>query len=378
VSREKRQAVLKAVAELGYRPDPVARSLAKRRTRTIGVVIDDLSNPWYVELLDGLRPVLHEHGRRPLLADGRSEPDAVQALSDLRVDGLVLVGTPTASAVEQVNGLGSPIPTVVAGTREPLLPTVDVVANDDYRGGRLATTHLLELGHRRIAHIIGEGEVGRLRRAGYEATATDAGLSPAYVTGDRTEATGRRVASELLHVLDRPTAIVAANDLSAVGVLAAADELGLRVPEDLSVVGYDNTVYSRLPRLSLTTIDSHNAEVGQLAGRTLTARINGDEGTAETRLLSPALIPRSSTGPPPQGVAQNPSDWLHSGDAVFAAGTINSGYCRQSSRCVAGLTIVIVSNCTVRPRPTPAFRRPAQRPDVFLSKHWHARHATAG
>ena len=135
VSEEKRQAVLKAVAELGYRPDPVARSLAERRTRTIGVVIDDLSNPWYVELLDGLRPVLHEHGLRALLADGRTEPDAVQALSDLRVDGLVLVGTPTTSAVDQVNGLGSPIPTVVAGTREPLLPTVDVVANDDYRGG---------------------------------------------------------------------------------------------------------------------------------------------------------------------------------------------------------------------------------------------------
>ena len=299
VSEEKRQAVLKAVAELGYRPDPVARSLAERRTRTIGVVIDDLSNPWYVELLDGLRPVLHEHGLRPLLADGRTEPDAVQALSDLRVDGLVLVGTPTASAVDQVNGLGSPIPTVVAGTREPLLPTVDVVANDDYRGGRLATTHLLELGHRRITHIIGEGEVGRLRRAGYEAVMTDAGRCPVCVPGDWTEATGRRVGYELLRYSDRPTAIVAANDLSAVGVLTAADELGLRVPEDLSVVGYDNTVFSKLDRLSLTTIDSHIAEVGQLAGRTLTARLDGDSGTAGTRLLSPALVVRSSTGPPP-------------------------------------------------------------------------------
>jgi DNA-binding LacI/PurR family transcriptional regulator len=82
-------------------------------------------------------------------------------------------------------------------------------------------------------------------------------------------------------------------------VLAAADELGLRVPEDLSIVGYDNTVFSRLHRLSLTTIDSHNAEVGQLAGRTLTARLDGDSGTAGTRLLSPALVVRSSTGPPP-------------------------------------------------------------------------------
>jgi DNA-binding LacI/PurR family transcriptional regulator len=299
VSPEKRRAVLKAVAELGYRPDPVARSLAERRTRTIGVIIDDLSNPWYVELLDGLRPVLHEHGLRPLLADGRTEPGAVQALYDLRVDGLVLVGTPTASAVAQVNALGSPIPTVVAGTREPLLPTVDVVANDDYRGAWLATTHLLELGHRRIAHIIGEGEVGRLRRAGYESTATDAGRSLMCVAGDWTEATGRRVASELLRLPDRPTAIFAANDLSAVGVLAAADELGLRIPDDVSVVGYDNTVFARLRRLSLTSIDSHIAEVGQVAGRTLTARVAGDKSTAGTRLLSPALVTRSSTGPPP-------------------------------------------------------------------------------
>jgi DNA-binding LacI/PurR family transcriptional regulator len=275
----------------------VARSLAERRTRTIGVVIDDLSNPWFVELLDGLRPVLQEHGLRPLLADGRTEPDAVQTLFDLRV------GTPTASAVDQVNGLGSPIPTVVARTREPLLPTVEVVANDDDRGGRLATTHLFELGHRRIAHIIGEGEVGRLRRAGYEAVMANVGLATVCVAGDWTEVTGRRASFELLGSPKRPTAIVAANDLSAVGVLAAADELGLRVPEDLSVVGYDNTAFSRLHRLSLTTIDSHSAEVGKVAGRTLTARLEGDQGTAETRLLSPALIPRSSTGPLPKGVA---------------------------------------------------------------------------
>jgi DNA-binding LacI/PurR family transcriptional regulator len=172
-----------------------------------------------------------------------------------------------------------------------------VVANDDYRGGRLATTHLLELGHRQIAHIIGEGEVGRLRRAGYEAAMIDAGLDPVSVAGDWTDATGQLAGFELLRLSHRPTAILAANDLSAVGVLAAADELGLRVPEDLSVVGYDNTVFSKLHRLSLTTIDSHSAEVGRVAGRALTARLEGGAGTAETRLLSPTLILRSSTGP---------------------------------------------------------------------------------
>jgi DNA-binding LacI/PurR family transcriptional regulator len=299
VSEPKRQAVLKAVAELGYRPDPVARSLAERRTRTIGVVIDDLSNPWYVELLDGLRPVLHEHGLRPLLADGHTEPDAVQALADLRVDGLVLVGTPTLSAIEQVEKLAGQIPTVIAGTREPRLSEVDVVANDDYRGARLATAHLLELGHRRIVHIVGEGEVGRLRRVGFEAAMDDAGCDPRCVAGDWTEATGERAATELLRSSPRPTAILAANDLCAVGVLAAADQLDLRVPEDLSVVGYDNTVFARLHRLSLTTVDGHIAEVGQVAARTLTARIDGDTGTVGTRLLSPVLVLRTSTGPPP-------------------------------------------------------------------------------
>ena len=299
VSESKRQAVLDAVAELGYRPHPVARSLAQQRTRTIGVVIDDLSNPWYVELLDGLRPELHRHDLRPLLADGKTEPDAVQALSDLRVDGLVLVGTPTTSAVAQVTALAGKIPAVVAGTREPRLPAVDVVANDDYRGGRAVTAHLLELGHRRIAHVVGEGEVGRLRRAGYEAELATAGLTPWCVEGDWTETTGQRVAADLLRSADPPTAVFAANDRSAMGVLAMADQLGIRVPEDLSVVGYDNTVFARLHRFSLTTVDAHIAEVGQVAGRTLTARLDGEAGTAETRLLAPSLVIRSTTAPPP-------------------------------------------------------------------------------
>lgn len=303
VRPSRRDAVLKAMAELGYRPDHTARSLAERRTRTVGVVLDDLENPWYVDLLAGLRSVLHEQGLRPLLADGHSEPDAVNAMAALRVEGLLLVGTPSDNTVSQMEELGSSIPVVIAGTREPRLPAIDGVANDDDAGARIATQHLLDLGHERIVHIVGEGAVGRIRCAAFEATmpAND-GLARTMV-GDWTEATGHSLALQLLNRPDRPTAIFAANDLSAVGVLAAADELGLRVPEDLSVIGYDNTVFARLRRLSLTTVDAHIDEVGRVAGQLLLDRIDGTDDSQQSRvgprLIGPTLVPRSSTAAVP-------------------------------------------------------------------------------
>lgn len=287
------------MAELGYRPDPAARGLAERRTRTVGVVLDDLTNPWYVDLLAGVRSVLHQHGLRPLLADGHSEPDAVNAMAGLRVEGLLIVGTPSDDTVSQVAELGPSTPVVIAGTREPRLPAVDGVANDDEAGARMATRHLLDLGHERVAHIIGEGAVGRIRCAAFEATMSASRRPALTAPGDWTEATGYRVALHLLDRPDRPTAIFAANDLCAVGVLAAADDLGLGVPEDLSVVGYDNTIFSRLRRLSLTTVDAHIDEVGQVAGRLLLEHIEGAGGSPEsevvTRLLAPTLVARGST-----------------------------------------------------------------------------------
>jgi DNA-binding LacI/PurR family transcriptional regulator len=165
-----------------------------------------------------------------LPADGHTEPDAVDAMADQRVDDIVLVGTPSLSAVTQANKIAGSVPVVGAGTRKPLLSGVDLVANDDHAGARAAAHHLLELGHRRVASIVGEGEAGETRRAGFETVMERAGLEVRTVVGDWTEATGHRQALGLLRGPERPTAIFAANDLSAVGVLTAADELGLSVP----------------------------------------------------------------------------------------------------------------------------------------------------
>jgi DNA-binding LacI/PurR family transcriptional regulator len=302
VRPEKRRAVLAAIEELGYRPNAAARSLSERRTRTVGVLIDDLRNPWFVELLDGLGSVLDEHGLHLLLADGhrnrRRGEDLTRTFVDLRVDGLVAVGTlPDPAALA---GVAREVPTVLAGTREPVLPGVDVVANDDERGARLATEHLVGLGHRHIAHVTGPGAVGELRRGAFEATMREHGLAGSAVTeaGDLTEEGGYRAAVRLLSRPVRPTAIFACNDITGLGALSAVEELGLRVPRDLSLVGYDNTYLSRLRHVWLTTIDTASHEVGLRAARCLLERMAGATRPERLVLAAPGLEIRGTTGPP--------------------------------------------------------------------------------
>ncbi|MEU9732956.1 LacI family DNA-binding transcriptional regulator [Streptomyces sp. NPDC048002] len=302
VRPEKRDAVLRAVAELGYRPNTAARSLSERRTRTVGVLLNDLRNPWFVDLLDGLNPLLHDNGLHMLLADARlnrrTGQDPAEPLLGLGVDGLVVVGTlPDPAALGPV---AERMPVVVAGAREAVPEHVDVVAGDDEHGARLATEHLIGLGHRRIAHLAGFGAVGELRRRSFEGTMRAHGLGDLarVETGDMTEEGGHRAAVRLLGRPDRPTALFAVNDISGVGALSAAEELGLRVPGDLSVVGYDNTGISRLRHLWLTTVDGAGYDVGRRAARCLLDRFERPGAPGLVRLAAPALEVRGTTAPP--------------------------------------------------------------------------------
>ncbi|GGS83010.1 LacI family DNA-binding transcriptional regulator [Streptomyces cinerochromogenes] len=304
VRPEKREAVLRAVRELGYRPNAAARSLSEQRTRTVGVLLDDLRNPWFVELLDGLNAPLHAAGLHMLLADARLNRrmghDLAEPFLDLGVDGLVVVGTvPDAGAL---GVLARRMPVVVAGAREEQPPEVDVVAGDDERGARLATEHLLGLGHRRIAHLAGHGAVGALRRRGYEAAMRAHGAQPLVEPGDLTEEGGYRGTVRLLSRPERPTALLAVNDMAAVGALSAAAELGLRVPRDLSVTGYDNTGISRLRHVWLTTVDTSPHEMGRRAARCLLDRFDTPAGEGRVRLAVPTLEIRGTTGPPGDGL----------------------------------------------------------------------------
>lgn len=300
VSERRRQAVLQAARELGYRPNAVARSLVEGRTRLIGAIVADLHNPFFAEFLDGLQESLHGEGLRMLVGSGRWDPlfeaEAVEAFLEMRVDGLVLLSV----VPESLKEAAASVPVVVVGERDVV--GVDIVVDDDELGASLAVDHLVELGHRRIAHIEGtRSTTARYRRAGYEKAMHRHGLADEIVveSGDFTEDGGYRAACSLLRRAARPTAIFAPNDLVATGALSAADEFGMGVPADLSIVGYDNTHLAAIRHVSLTSVDQPRRDMGRVAAELLAARIGDLSRPTRQNLVVPHLVVRSTTGPAP-------------------------------------------------------------------------------
>jgi DNA-binding LacI/PurR family transcriptional regulator len=306
VREEKRRAVLKAMHDLGYRPNASARSLTSGRTRTVGVLLNDLRNPWFADTLEGLNGELHGQDMTMLLGDARLDRRADERLlktfMDMRVDGLILVGSmPVSPSVVEA---ASRLPTVVAGARDVDLPRVDVSVQDDVRGARLAAEYLLGLGHRRIAHVTGTFEsVMRLRAQGYEAVMREAGLADAVhvVATDMTDDGGYRATLEALAARPRPTALFVGADVAALGSLRAAAQLGLQVPQDLSVLGFDNTRVAGLPGAALSTIDVESREIGRNAVHLLLARIADPQAPRRTVQTTPTLVVRATTAAPPGG-----------------------------------------------------------------------------
>ncbi len=305
VSDGKRQAVLDAIAELGYRPNRAARALSTARSGTVGVLLNDLRNPWFVDLLEGLTATLQGADLAPVMTDSRTERRvgrrSVETLATLGVDGLVIVGT--TPEAEAIIAAAESLPVVLAGTRQPRLPHVDVAVDDDEAGGRLATEHLIALGHCRIAHLGGPGDVGDLRQSGYQAAMRDAGLDPdTYAeTGGMSEESGYAATRRLLAREPRPTAIFAFNDITAVGAMSAAVDMGVRVPDELSLVGYDDTYLARVRHISLTSVDNGNYTVGVQAGKFLVERLNAPVPLPARQFHVPtSLHVRGSTAPAPQ------------------------------------------------------------------------------
>jgi LacI family transcriptional regulator, galactose operon repressor len=301
-----RARVLAKVAELGYQPNAVARSLTLRRTNTIGVVIPDLMYSFFVEVVAGLETVASARGYGLLLCSSNEDPAKERAEIDLlrqrQVDGIVLASvnaTGNTDLLQRLRPLG--IGLVMIDRDDHLAVKCDRVITDDVKVGMLATSHLVEQGRTAIAHILGPPITHAKRRAeGYRAALKEHGARTRaewIVRGGFMEADGQRAMKQLLAIRPRVDAVFAANDPSAIGAMKAIWDAGLRVPEDIAVVGAGEIALGDLLRVPLTTVSWSRDEQGKQAAELLIDRI-GPEPSSRFRsvVIPPKLIVRRSSG----------------------------------------------------------------------------------
>ncbi|MGD9532072.1 LacI family DNA-binding transcriptional regulator [Pseudonocardia sp.] len=298
-SEATRKRVLEAAAELGYRPDSLAQGLRRNRSRNLGVLFS-LRRPFEVELVERMLPVARQLGYDLLLGPftpTRGQDVVVDELLRYRCAGLVVVG-PELHA-RDLEPLAEEVAVVEVGrgvTRGP----VDVIRNDDAIGTRAAVDHLVALGHRAIAYIDGGENPGAVdRRDGYRAAMADHGLTAdvRVVPGGYTEDEGAQAARALL-ADGLPTAVIAANDPCAIGVLDVVLRAGIEVPRDLSVVGYDDSRFSRLPGIDLTSVRQDIPKMARLAVRAVVERLDRPARKPKDVALRPKLVVRGTTAPP--------------------------------------------------------------------------------
>lgn len=304
VSDALRARVLAAMDELGYRHNRLARSLRRGETHTIGVIVPDSANPFFAEVARGVEDTSFDEGYSVILcnSDGdlKKELFYTNVLTAKRVDGILFVAAGVST--EHIRALQEEqVPLVVVDRNIPDV-SVDEVLTDNIHGGETVTRHLIRLGHRRIGCITGPSDVtpSADRVTGYEQALRQADI-PAderiIVRGDFQYQSGNQAAHELLAVDDPPTAIFACNDLMAVGAISAAQERGQRVPEDLSVAGFDDVRLASFTNPPLTTIAQPKYEMGVLAARMLLERMQDGDAPPRHQLLATRLVVRQSTAP---------------------------------------------------------------------------------
>jgi DNA-binding LacI/PurR family transcriptional regulator len=306
VSDASREAIMKAAAELGYRPNAAARSLADRRSRTVGVLVLDLHNPVFAEILDGIQSEVRGHGYSTMLVSGDADPERERAeldkLLEFQVEGLILVShrlSPTG-----LRRIAAEVPTVVVTRDDIHGPRIDTVSNDDVAGASLAVQHLIGLGHQRITHLSGgDNPAAAGREQGYRASMRAASLARRIrvLPGGLTDSAGYAAAVTAMADPSAPTALFVANDIAALGAIAAVQESGRSVPRDVSVVGYDGIALGALRTLSLTTVAQPLAAMGATAARRLFGRIDHPTEPAHHIRVDSELVVRGSTARPRRG-----------------------------------------------------------------------------
>lgn len=304
VAAERRSRVLDAVRLLDYSPNESARNLKRRRASTVGMVIPELTNQFFAMVTEGVQRAAAQRGVLVVLvvpdADGDAEETQAKLLRSQRIDGVVyLTGTGTMPTSSYELARSGPLVLV-----DEQIPGVDLpaVVCDSRKGAREVAAHVLEHGHQQVAVIGGPPALwtAQQRLAGYREAFAGAGLDPDAVPvleGDYRQASGYRLAAEALSAQPRPTALICANDLMAVGAMEHCREAGLRVPEDVSIVGFDDLPLSRLLTPRLTSVRQPAHDMGFRAASVLFDLIEGKEA-GEIGQLATSVQLRSSVCPP--------------------------------------------------------------------------------
>lgn len=312
VSDEVRKKVMQAVGSLKYRPNMLARSLKGQRMHAVGIMLPDIANPFSAQLVAGIQEVLELNGYTAFLATANrtveQERAALNAFVDHRVDGILVATRGTEIGNETIAAIiREGIPVVTVG-RPVESASVDFVTADHWKGAYEVVQHLIELGHRRIGFIgVSPQHAANLRRFhGYEDALKAHGIpvrpelicgpanGPAYATEDD----GYAGMMQLLQLKNRPTAVFARNDFTAIGALRAAHELGLAIPDDIAIASFDNIPISAFTTPPLTTVEQPIAEQGRRAAEFLVDRIERRvKGQRRELCLECHLVVRQSTGP---------------------------------------------------------------------------------
>ena len=303
ISQQTRERVLKRMRELNYQPDWIARSMVTRRTYLVGLVLPDLMHSFFAEIAKGVSGTIRPLGYDVVICnseeDGAFESSEVDRLLARQVDGLIIASAqpPTSTEVfDRIEARGVPY---VLIDRQFTSANAPYVGADDAAIGRLATAHLIERGCRRIAHIAGPPittGLGRLR--GYQEALSAAGMAApdSYVIHATDDASGYEAARRLLQLEPRPDAVFGYNDPTAAGAMKAILETGIRIPEEIKVIGVGNVHYSDLLRVPLSTIDQSSTAIGlQAAGILVKAIGSKRRRPPKAVLITPTLIAREST-----------------------------------------------------------------------------------
>ncbi len=304
VREETRRAVLEAARELGYTPNSIARTLKTKKSHCIGVITDDIDTPFLPSMLKGIEQYAFSRGYSALVCNSGYELDKqkayVEMLTQRHIDGIIFAASFVYSYTKELISPGLPI--VYAYSHSPHKAKNSVLSND-FNGAEQAVSHLVDLGHRRIGYINGPKHVipSQDRIRGYTQALKSNGIpyDESLVKYGQWEEpqSGYEAARELLTLGNPPTAIFAANDVMAAGVIDAVNDLGLSVPEDVSVIGYDDREIAPFLKPALTTVRLPMTEIGSTAAEMLIDCVEQETELIDSTFVDCELVIRGSCGP---------------------------------------------------------------------------------